>query len=92
MTTHPVQLDLFDPPAALSAPTSAPARRKGTSPTRPRALRAADGAGTPESGASPARCPVVDRPGWCVRGDCRHWSSGCAHPEAARPRRRRRPA
>ena len=29
MTAHPVQLDLFDPPAALSAPTSAPKRRKG---------------------------------------------------------------
>ena len=31
MTAHPVQLDLFDPPAALGAPTSAPVRRKGTS-------------------------------------------------------------
>ena len=30
MTVHPVQLDLFDPPAPLSAPTSAPTRRKGT--------------------------------------------------------------
>ena len=29
MTTHPLQLDLFDPPPALSAPTSAPVRRKG---------------------------------------------------------------
>ena len=28
----PVQLNLFDPPAALSAPTSAPVRRKGTFP------------------------------------------------------------
>ena len=26
MTTHPLQLDLFDPPPALSAPTSAPVR------------------------------------------------------------------
>ena len=31
MTTHPLQLDLFDPPPVLSAPTSAPVRRKGTS-------------------------------------------------------------
>ena len=36
MTAHPVQLDLFDPPAALSAPTSAPVRRKGTFPHPPR--------------------------------------------------------
>ena len=35
MTAQPVQLDLFDPPAPLSAPTSAPVRRKGTT-TRPR--------------------------------------------------------
>ena len=55
MTAHPVQLDLFDPPAPLSAPTSAPVRRKGTT-TRPGALRAADGAGAHESGAIPARC------------------------------------
>ena len=89
MTAHPVQLDLFDPPAALNAPTSAPVRRKGTS-TRSGARRAAAGAGAHESGAIPARCPVTNRPGWCIRSDCRHWSAGCAHPEAARPKRSRR--
>ena len=71
MTAPPVQLDLFDPPAPLSAPTSAPVRRKGTT-TRPGARRAADGAGAHESGAIPARCPVVRRP-VCYRQDCRHW-------------------
>ena len=60
MTAPPVQLDLFDPPAPLSAPTSAPVRRKGTT-TRPGALRAADGA---ESGAS--ECPVTERLIWCM--------------------------
>ena len=88
MTAHPVQLDLFDPLPILSAPTSAPVRRKGNFP-RPGALRAADGAGAHESGAIPARCPVTNRPGWCIRSDCRHWSAGCAHPEAARPKRSR---
>ena len=91
MTAPPVQLDLFDPPAPLSAPASAPERRKGTT-TRPGALRAADGAGAHESGAIPARCPVVGKP-VCYFADCRHWQGGsCAHPDAAdkpRPRRRR---
>ena len=92
MTAPPVQLDLFDPPAPLSAPTSAPVRRKGTYPTHLGALRAADGAGAHESGAIPARCPVVGKP-VCYFADCRHWQGGsCAHPGAAdkpRPRRRR---
>ena len=86
-----VQLDLFDPLPALSAPTSAPERRKGTT-TRPGALRAADGAGAHEYGAIPARCPVVGM-AVCYHGDCRHWHNGCAHPEATakpKPKRRRR--
>ena len=82
------QLDLFDPPPALSAPETAPERRKGTS-SRSGARRAANGAGAHESGAIPARCPVTNRPGWCIRGDCRHWQGGCAHPaRKTRPRRR----
>ena len=30
-----------------------------------------------------ARCPVVGKP-VCYRADCRHWSNGCAHPDANR--------
>ena len=33
--------------------------------------------------------PVVGR-AVCYYADCRHWSGGCGHPEAVRPRRRRR--
>ena len=71
MTAPPVQLDLFDPPAPLSAPTSAPVRRKGTT-TRPGALRAADGAPARESVPIPARCPVTDGRA-CYREGCHHY-------------------
>ena len=99
MTAPPVQLDLFDPPAALSAPTSAPERRKGTT-TRPGALRAADGAPARESVPIPARCPVTGGRA-CYRDGCHHYRPAgdgrCAHPvalvEAEPPARksRRRP-
>ena len=35
MTAHPVQLDLFDPSAALSAPTSAPGAAQRALPPAP---------------------------------------------------------
>ena len=63
MTAHPVQLDLFDPLPILSAPTSAPVRRKGNFP-RSGALRAAAGAGARESVPIPARCPRHRWPQW----------------------------
>ena len=84
MTAHPVQLDLFDPPAPLSAPTSAPERRKGTT-TRPGTRRAADGAGAHESSAVPARCPVVGM-AVCYHGDCRHYPEATAKPKRWRRR------
>ena len=62
------QLLLFDP--------DAPPARPGAS-TPPRA-RGREGAAP---GAIPAKCPVVGKP-VCYRQDCRHWSNGCAHPEA----------
>ena len=79
-----MQLDLFDPPPALSTHETAPERHKGIL-HRPGALRAADGAGAHESGAIPARCPVTNRPGWCIRSDCRHGRQA-----APTPRRRDR--
>ncbi len=74
------------PPPLIHAAKRCPERPH----KRPGALRAADGAGAHESGAIPARCPVTNRPGWCVRSDCRHWQGGCAYPEATAKRRRRR--
>jgi hypothetical protein len=76
------------PPPLIHAAKRCPERPH----KRPGALRAADGAGAHESGAIPARCPVVGNP-VCYFADCRHWQGGsCAHPGAAdkpRPRRRR---
>ena len=69
-----------------AAPTCALERRKGTStktPPRPRALRAAGGAGARESGAIPRRCPVVDRP-VCYYDGSRHWQ-GILHPPGRHP-------
>ena len=95
MTAHPVQLDLFDPPAALSAPTSAPVRRKGTFPTPPRRRKAA-------GGAPAARCPVTGG-STCYRAGCHHYRAAgdgagghpvalvAAEPPARKPRRKRRP-
>ena len=95
------QLELFDAAGApLSEPTSAPARRKGTS-TRPGAVRVADSAAARESVPIPARCPVTGGR-TCYRNGCHHYRPAddgrCAHPvalveaepPARKPRRRRR--
>ena len=76
--------------STLRRPLTRPREQSGTQKVPPAPATAASGAGAHESGAIPARCPVTNRPGWCVRADCRHWADGCAHPEATRPRRRRR--
>ena len=76
-----VQMDLFAPaPGALCGAVTAPAPPGGTKPP-PRRSGAADGALAP--------CPVVGAP-VCYRGDCRHWSDGCRHPDAGKRTRRRR--
>ena len=85
-------------PAAARSPRKSSVRRPQAAPravpgiqTPPEAAGRRDGAVTHESVAIPALCPVVNRP-VCYRADCRHWSAGCAHPEAVtrRPRRRHR--
>ena len=67
------QLLLFDP--------DAPPARSGasTASTPPRGREGGALGAIP--GAIPAECPVVGKP-VCYRQDCRHWSNGCAHPEA----------
>ena len=75
--------------ATLERAHKRPGAAQGHPSPRPGALRAADGAGAHESGAIPARCPVVDRL-VCYYDGCRHWQGGCAHPEATAKRRRRR--
>ena len=67
-------------------------RRGKVANSPPEAAGRAERAGAHESGAIPARCPVLGKP-VCYRCDCRHYQGGgCAHPEAtaAKPQRRRR--
>ena len=65
--------------------------RKQTGPRiPPESAGRADGGPIAIPAAIPARCPVTNRAAWCVRSDCRHWSGGCSHPEAARPKRKAR--
>ena len=76
-----VQMDLFAPePDALCGTVTAPAPPGGTKPP-PRRCGAADGALEP--------CTVVGAP-VCYRGDCRHWSDGCRHPDDGNRTRLRR--
>ena len=77
--------------SSVRRPQAAPRAVPGIQKTPPEAAGRRDGAVTHESVAIPALCPVVNRP-VCYRADCRHWSAGCAHPEAVtrRPRRRNR--
>ena len=74
---------------ALRGRQTAP--RKQTGPSEPpESAGRADGGPIAIPAAIPARCPVTNRAAWCVRSDCRHWSDGCSHPEAARPKRKAR--
>ncbi len=77
------QLELLfeEPPAVPERPAADPAPNPDAEPNIARNI--------PPT-AIPARCPVVGK-AVCYYADCRHWSGGgCAHPEAVRPRRRRR--
>ena len=65
------------------------APREQSGPTPPESAGRAGTALGAEPAAIPARCPVVRRP-VCYRQDCRHWSNGCAHPEAVTRSRRPR--
>ena len=77
---------------ALRRAVSAPRTQSGIHNTQlpPKPAAAAGGDPAPVPAAIPARCPVVNRPGWCVRSYYRHWSNGCAHPGATRRHRRNR--
>ena len=92
------QLELvFDEPtAAPGRPAAEPGPKAGDRgrPRKSERTAARDAGPTqgpgPAPAAIPARCPVVGRP-VCYRDGCRHYQGGgCVHPEAVRPRRRRR--
>ena len=87
---------LFAATAAPGTATTGESRENGPGnapqgKAPPGAAGRAERAGAHESGAIPARCPVVGEP-VCYRADCRWYQgAGCAHPEAtAKPQRRRR--
>ena len=72
-----------------NGPQTAPRQPSGTG-IPPESTGHAGPALGAEPAAIPARCPVVVR-AVCYYADCRHYQrGGCVHPEAVRPRRRRR--
>ena len=86
----PVSTDRREKPAHNGAVTRVRSS-KVESPSTPGIRRAGwIGALGVEPATIPARCPVVGK-AFCYFHDCHHSQrSGCVHPEAVRPRRRRR--
>ena len=90
------QVELFEglpdvtapPDRAVGGAETASRARAGAPKAPPAARGRAERSPGHDSGAIPAKCPVVGKP-VCQYADCRHWTDRCAHPEVNRPRRRR---